>query len=99
MYFQPLPLFSIDGFRARLDVIPRFLRFSFLALALHSSTHPFFSGFQTEAINYFSASAQRAIDDSLEGGYTNIEVLQALCWVSLYLVKGIKSPFVWVNHC
>lgn len=89
IYFQPLPVLAVDGLRARVQVFPRFLQFSFLALALLYSDHPHYAGSEADAANFYAKSAQRTIDEIVAAGTAGIEVYQALCFLSLYHVKSM----------
>lgn len=92
IYFQPLPLFRLDSLRARLTAFPRFLRFSFLALAVRYSDHPHYAGVRADAIEFYAKSAQRTVDDIVAEGAANINVLRALCLLSLHNILGeLKS--------
>lgn len=89
IYFQPLPILALDGLTSRAHVFPRFLQSSILALALLYSSHPYFAGSEVEAASFYAKSTQRTVDEVVAAGSVSLEVLQALCFLSLYQVKSM----------
>lgn len=88
IHLQPLQLFILPGLRQYLLEKPRFLRWSFLALVLHFTSHDFFSGREVEAIELYSTASRQDVTSLALQGMPRLEVLQALSLLVLVDVSG-----------
>lgn len=88
LHFQPLQLFRLVGLREYLLASPQFLRWSFLGLILHFSSHEFYSGREAEAIEFYSTSSRQEVTSLALQGIPRLEVLQALSLLVLVDVAG-----------
>lgn len=88
LHFQPLQLFRLVGLRDHLLTSPQFLRWSFLALTLHFSSHEFYSGCEAEAIEFYGTSSRQEATGLALQGIPRLEVLQALSLLVLVDVAG-----------
>jgi hypothetical protein len=91
LYFQPLPLFDPQRLRTKISTLPQYLRWSFLALTLHYTSHSFYYGLEAKAIEYYAKSARSIVVDMAAEGLAELEVMQALCLLALCDNIG-KSP-------
>ncbi|KPA36620.1 hypothetical protein FLAG1_10602 [Fusarium langsethiae] len=83
LYFQPLPLFDPRRLLLKIGTLPHYLRWSFLALTLHFTSHNFYYGLEAKAIEYYTASARSIVVDLAAEGLAQLEVMQALCLLAL----------------
>lgn len=91
--FQPLPLFNLKNLREELLSFPNYLRWAFLALALHHSTHSFYLGKEFEAIEFYTSYSRNITMESSARGVTKVEVLQSLCLLALCEIIGKTTLF------
>lgn len=83
IYFQPLPLFDPKRLQLKTGTLPQYLRWSFLALSLHYTSHNFYYGLEAKAIEYYTTSARSVVVDMAAEGLVKLEVMQALCLLAL----------------
>ena len=83
LYFQPLPLFDPRRLQLKIGTLPHYLRWSFLALTLHFTSHNFYYGLEAKAIEYYTTSARSIVVDMAAEGLAQLEVMQALCLLAL----------------
>ncbi|KAF5012340.1 hypothetical protein FDECE_1567 [Fusarium decemcellulare] len=97
LYFQPLPLLEPRRLQSKIASLPQYLRWSFLALTLNYSTHDFYYGLESKAIEYYSTSARSVVVDMASDGVTKLEVLQALCLLALCERLAGKPARAWMT--
>ncbi|KID65088.1 Transcription factor, fungi, partial [Metarhizium hybridum] len=97
IYFQPLPLFDPQCLKDRLHLFPYYLRWSFLALALHFSTHEFYSGNESEATALYMTSARGVVQELSTQGVVKTEVLQSLCLLALCEILDCEYARSWMT--
>jgi hypothetical protein len=83
LYFQPLPLFDPRRLQLKIGTSPHYLRWSFLALTLHFTSHSFYYGLEAKAIEYYTTSARSIVVDMAAEGLAQLEVMQTLCLLAL----------------
>ncbi|KAH6683528.1 hypothetical protein F5X68DRAFT_137095, partial [Plectosphaerella plurivora] len=95
--FKPLPLFTSASelSAVRLSAWPRHLRFSFFALTMRFSPHPFFRGHDNERAGFFATSAYSDIMPLVLEGCAKLEVVQSLCLLVLHDLKVHKTSRAW----
>ncbi|SCO84176.1 uncharacterized protein FRV6_08303 [Fusarium oxysporum] len=96
IYFQPLPLFEPKRFQLKTGTLPQYLRWSFLALSLHYTSHNFYYGLEAKAIEYYTTSARSVVVDMAAEGLVKLEVMQALCLLALCDHIAGKSSRAWM---
>ncbi|KAJ4197291.1 hypothetical protein NW759_016314 [Fusarium solani] len=97
LYFQPLPLFDPRRLQSKIASFPHYLRWSFLALALNYTSHNFYYGLESKAIEYYATSARSIVVDMAADGIPKLEVLQALCLLSLCEQIAGKPARSWMT--
>ncbi|KAF4980632.1 hypothetical protein FZEAL_3381 [Fusarium zealandicum] len=97
LYFQPLPLFDPRNLQDELRSAPHFLRWSFLALALHHVSPSFYYGLESKAIEYYTTSARSIAVDMAAEGVAKLETLQALCLIALCEHMAGKPERAWMT--
>ncbi|KAJ0149462.1 hypothetical protein HZ326_7946 [Fusarium oxysporum f. sp. albedinis] len=95
-YFQPLPLFDPKRLQLKTGTLPQYLRWSFLALSLHYTSHNFYYGLEAKAIEYYTTSARSVVVDMAAEGLVKLEVMQALCLLALCDHIAGKSSRAWM---
>lgn len=93
IHFQPLPLLRLDRLVERLGHGPPFLRWSFLALTLSFSSHPFYANKESEAIEFYTRSAGDLTNRLAADGLTSLDLTQSLCLQVLGHLKG-RDTFI-----
>lgn len=88
LHLQPLQLFKLAGLRDHLLASSQFLRWSFLALLLHFSSHDFYSGQEAEATAFYTTSSRQEVTSLASQGIPRLEVVQALSLLVLVDVAG-----------
>ncbi|KAK2678934.1 hypothetical protein RAB80_004115 [Fusarium oxysporum f. sp. vasinfectum] len=96
IYFQPLPLFDPKRLQLKTGTLPQYLRWSFLALSLHYTSHNFYYGLEAKAIEYYTTSARSVVVDMAAEGLVKLEVMQALCLLALCDHIAGKSSRAWM---
>ncbi|KAF5557168.1 hypothetical protein FPHYL_7757 [Fusarium phyllophilum] len=96
LYFQPLPLFDPKRLQLKIGTLPQYLRWSFLALSLHYTSHNFYYGLEGKAIEYYTTSAKSVVVDMAAEGLAQLEVIQALCLLALCDHIAGKSSRAWM---
>ncbi len=86
-----LPIISPEIIETEIHTCQSYLRWSFLALSLRLSNHPYYFGAETEALNFYRNSAQQAVDEFGEGDPPPVCVIQSLIFLALGDIYG-KSP-------
>lgn len=87
-HLQPLQLFKVHELKGRLLVAPRYLVDSFLALTVRHSTHAFYRGQQSQAVELYATSARQTVMDLASQGIPRLEIVQALCLLVLVDITG-----------
>jgi hypothetical protein len=88
VYFQPLPLFSLQGLREKLQLSSQFLRWSFLALCLHYTDCTFYGGRKAQALEFYADASREMVMSLAAEGVTTTEVEQTLCLLILGDIMG-----------
>lgn len=83
IHLQPLPLFDSEKLLDHLSASPRYLLWSFIAVVLHFGTHSFYSGCDTQAVSFYTRSANDSVAKLAADGVAKTEVLQAICLLAL----------------
>lgn len=98
LYFQPLPLFDPRRLQLKIGTLPHYLRWSFLALTLHFTSHNFYYGLEAKAIEYYTTSARSIVVDMAAEGLAQLEVLQTLCLLALcdHIGTSILQAFEFI---
>ncbi|KAF4952974.1 hypothetical protein FSARC_12513 [Fusarium sarcochroum] len=96
LYCQPLPLFDPRRLQLKIGTLPHYLRWSFLALTLHFSSHSFYYGLESKAIEYYTTSARSIVVDMAAEGLVQLEVMQALCLLALCDHIAGKPSRAWM---
>ncbi|KAI1051180.1 hypothetical protein LB506_010911 [Fusarium annulatum] len=96
LYFQPVPLFDPKRLQLKIGTLPQYLRWSFLALSLHYTSHNFYYGLEGKAIEYYTTSARSVVVDMAAEGLVQLEVMQALCLLALCDHIAGKSSRAWM---
>ncbi|PTD10733.1 hypothetical protein FCULG_00007723 [Fusarium culmorum] len=96
LYFQPLPLFDPRRLQLKIGTLPHYLRWSFLALTLHFTSHNFYYGLEANAIEYYTTSARSIVVDMAAEGLAQLEVLQTLCLLALCDHIAGKTSRAWM---
>ncbi|KAF4996693.1 hypothetical protein FGRMN_4351 [Fusarium graminum] len=89
VHLQPLPLFEPHNLGKLLDSAPQYLLHSFLALMLDFSTHRFYGNKHSEAAAYYTRSAVSSTQQLASEGKPKVEVIQALCLLTLKDIRGM----------
>ncbi|KAF5614602.1 C6 transcription factor [Fusarium sp. NRRL 25303] len=97
MHLQPLPLFSLDRLEERLLDGPHFLLWSFMALTLMLSTHPFYDGQRTVARDFYTRKADEVISILASEGDISPEVTQSLCLITLKHLNSQQITRAWMT--
>ncbi|KAH6951902.1 hypothetical protein DER45DRAFT_587567 [Fusarium avenaceum] len=97
VHLQPLPLFDLGNLTAKLASAPRYLVHSFLALMLEFSSHGFYDGKQQQAASYYNGSAVATTQQLASEGKPRVELIQALCMLSLKDIKGGDLARAWMS--
>lgn len=95
IHFQPLPLFSLDNLRESFDSFPQYLRWAFLALSLHFSSHEYYEGQDKRVINFYTGASRRVVLGMAIEGTGEPEVLLTLCTLALCDTLGLFHPRCW----
>lgn len=93
VYFQPLPLFNLQGLRENFDSFPQFLQWGFLALCLRYFNHPFYRGKEASAIDFYTTASRKIAMAVAFEGAAKLEIQQALCLLALCDTMG-KSQWL-----
>ncbi|KAF5001065.1 hypothetical protein FGRMN_1259 [Fusarium graminum] len=96
VYFQPLPLFDPQRLQSKVSALPQYLRWSFLALVLHHTSHDFYYGLESKAVEYYTKSARGVVVDMAAEGVVQLEVMQTLCLLALCDHIAGKSSRAWM---
>ncbi|KAF4472580.1 hypothetical protein FALBO_525 [Fusarium albosuccineum] len=83
LYFQPLPLFSLEGLRDRVEGFPSFLQWIFLALALSNFRYDSESAREADLVHSHARSARDTVLELAMRGTAKLEISQALCLLAL----------------
>ena len=85
---QPLPLFDPTLLHEQVALFPQYLLRSLLAATLPFSGHPFFGGSKAEAVEFYIRSARETVILRAAEGIGMVEILQALCLLTLCDISG-----------
>lgn len=88
LHLQPLPLFNVQGLEEQLATGPQFLLWSFMALTMMFSTHPFYEGQESAAVDFYTCTAEERIKSLASEGVLIPELTKSLCLIAL---KHLKS--------
>lgn len=88
VYFQPFPLFDHAGLTSQIPHWPPYLLQSFLAICLVFGDHPFYRPHKWSAHNYYVQSSRETTIPLAAEGVASLEVLQALCLLTLCDIAG-----------
>jgi hypothetical protein len=94
IHLQPLQLFKLPDVKCYLTSSPQFLLSSFLALTVRYSTHNFYKGQESKAVEFYTDSAHQAVISLASQGIPKIEVIQALCMLVLVDVAGVFKVYL-----
>ena len=83
VYFQPLPLLDFQDLRERVLRFPQFLRWSLFAICLPYLESRFYREAESRAIDYYTTSSQKVVMNLAAEGVATVEVIQALCLLTL----------------
>ncbi|PNP61517.1 hypothetical protein FNYG_13804 [Fusarium nygamai] len=97
IHLQPLPLFRLDTIEEQLLDGPHFLLWSFMALTLMLSTHPFYDGQRTFARDFYTRKAEEAVSILAFEGDTSPEVTQSLCLIALKYLNNQQLARAWMT--
>ncbi|KAF4969876.1 hypothetical protein FSARC_2971 [Fusarium sarcochroum] len=97
LHLQPLPLFCLDRLEDRLVAGPQFLLWSFLALTLMLSTHPFYDGQRTFALDFYTRKSEEVTSSLASEGATTPELTQALCLIALKHLNSKQLARAWMT--
>ncbi|KAJ4273500.1 hypothetical protein NW764_012045 [Fusarium oxysporum] len=91
VHLQPLPLFDLATLGRKLNNAPQYFLDSFLALMLEFTTHEYFRNKHAEASSYYSRSAATTIQRLAAEGKHQVEIVQALCMMTLRDIAGKRN--------
>ncbi|KAG5760039.1 hypothetical protein H9Q72_011836 [Fusarium xylarioides] len=97
VHLQPLPLFSSDRLEEQLLNCPDFLLWSFMALALMLSTHPFYDGQRTSARDFYTRKAEEVVSILASEGDISPGVTQSLCLLALKHLNNQQLARAWMT--
>ncbi|KAF5536405.1 C6 transcription factor [Fusarium mexicanum] len=97
IHLQPLPLFRLDEIEEQLINGPDFLLWSFMALTLMLSTHPFYDGQRTFARDFYTRKAEEAVSVLASEGDISPEVTQSLCLIALKHLNNQQRARAWMT--
>ncbi|KAG9500738.1 hypothetical protein J7337_006418 [Fusarium musae] len=97
IHLQPLPLFTLDKLEEQLLDGPHFLLWSFMALGLMLSTHPFYDGQRTVARDFYTRKAEEAVNILSYEGDISPEVTQSLCLIALKYLNNQQLARAWMT--
>lgn len=97
VHLQPLPLFNLETLQSRSSSFPTFLRRSLLALIFTISTHPYYSGKESDFADFCSGIAKETVTKMAAKGNTSLEVIQSLCVLALREILICKSAQAWMT--
>ncbi|KAF5591735.1 C6 transcription factor [Fusarium pseudocircinatum] len=97
IHLQPLPLFRLDKLQEQLLNGHDFLLWSFMALTLMLSTHPFFDGQRPFAREFYTRKAEEAVSALASEGDTSPEVTQSLCLIALKHLNNQQLARAWMT--
>ncbi|EWG42620.1 hypothetical protein FVEG_15465 [Fusarium verticillioides 7600] len=97
IHLQPLPLFTLDRLEEQLLDGPHFLLWSFIALGLMLSTHPFYDGQRTVARDFYTRKAEEAVNILSYEGDISPEVTQSLCLIALKYLNNQQLARAWMT--
>ncbi|RKL39309.1 hypothetical protein BFJ72_g6781 [Fusarium proliferatum] len=97
IHLQPLPLFRLDRLEEQLLKAPRFLLWSFMALTLMLSTHPFYDGQRTVATDFYTRKAEEVVSNLASEGDKSPEVTQSLCLIALKHLNNQQLARAWMT--
>lgn len=92
LHSQPLLLFDTARLPAQLTHASPFLLRSFLAVTLLFSEHSFYGSAKCDAIEFYTHSARAAVVPLAAEGTASVEILQALCLLTLGDIAGNLAP-------
>ena len=88
IHLQPLPLFDLQDLSSRLSQATPFLQWAFLALCLGFSSPDYPTDHGTDTVQFYTRSAHEAVVRLASEGTATLEVLQALCLLTLNDMAG-----------
>ncbi|KAF5574382.1 C6 transcription factor [Fusarium pseudoanthophilum] len=97
IHLQPLPLFTLDRLEEQLLTGPHFLLWSFMALTLTLSTHPFYDGQRTIARDLYTRKAEEAVNVLASEGDISPEVTLSLCLTALKHLNDQQLARAWMT--
>ncbi|KAF5698054.1 C6 transcription factor [Fusarium globosum] len=97
IHLQPLPLFRLDRLEEQLLKGPHFLLWSFMALTLMLSTHPFYDGQRTVATDFYTRKAEEVVSNLASEGDKSPEVTQSLCLIALKHLNNQQLARAWMT--
>ncbi|KAJ3524549.1 hypothetical protein NM208_g10269 [Fusarium decemcellulare] len=96
LHLQPLPLLCPQKLAWQLITGPRFLLWAFMALTMNFSTHEFYEGQESIAINFYTRLAEDSAMQLVFEGIPTPELAQALCLIALKYIRTQKLSKAWV---
>ncbi|KAF5534279.1 C6 transcription factor [Fusarium napiforme] len=97
IHLQPLPLFTLNRLEEQLLDGPDFLLWSFMALTLMLSTHPFYDGQRTFARDFYTRKAEETVGVLASEGDISPEVIQSLCLIALKHINNQQIARAWMT--
>ncbi|KAF5537114.1 C6 transcription factor [Fusarium phyllophilum] len=97
VHLQPLPLFRLDKLEEQLLDGRQFLLWSFMALTLMLSTHPFYDGQKTFARDFYTRKAEEVVSILAFEGDTSPQVTQSLCLIALKYLNNQQLARAWMT--
>ncbi|WAO86322.1 Zn(2)-C6 fungal-type domain-containing protein [Fusarium falciforme] len=97
LHLQPLPLFNVQGLEEQLATGPQFLLWSFMALTMMFSTHPFYEGQESAAVDFYTCTAEERIKSLASEGVLIPELTKSLCLIALKHLKTQQLARAWMT--
>ncbi|KAM5359120.1 hypothetical protein ACJZ2D_014726 [Fusarium nematophilum] len=97
LHLQPLPLFNVQGLEEQLAIGPQFLLWSFMALTMVFSTHPFYEGQESAAADFYTRTAEESVKNLASEGVPTPELTKSLCLIALKHLKTQQLARAWMT--